>query len=124
MNQGIIIISALIAVAVLIRLNRERIIKWLLALRASLKIQSLREAINGADADKKETMRKNMVVYNTAVGTYEPVQKRLLKQVERKGKNKNNAKMTEGRKRFMQQKKKHLSMPVKELEKKSLYVTN
>lgn len=92
--------------------------------RASLKIQSLRKAIAQADKDKDDTARKNMVVFNTAIGEFEPIQKKLLKVVERKSRNTNNAKMTEGRKRFMQKKKKHLNQSVKELEKKSLYVTN
>lgn len=118
------IILTIGTILLLMRVFRMKILGWLLKLRAILKIQSLRVAINEADKDKEETQRKNMVVFNTVSGKYEPLQKRILKAAERSGKNKNNAKLTDGRKRFMQHKKKILNQPVKQLEEKSLYVTN
>lgn len=117
------ILAAIGIVLLLIRIFRPAIIKWLYRLRARLHIQSLRQAISDADGDKEQTQRKNMVVYNTAIKEFEPLQKQLLKAAERAGKNKNNAKMTDGRKRVLKRKKKLLQQDVKMMEKKSLYVT-
>lgn len=117
------IILAIGTVLLLLRIFRVRIVRWLIKLRSRLHIQSLRTAISEADKDKAETQRKNMVVFNTVSGQFEPLQKKVLKQIEQKGKNKNNGKMTEGRKKFMREKKKLLNQPVKQIEEKSLYVT-
>ena len=123
MSIYFIIGSIILAAILLIRIFRMRILKWLLNLRMKLKIQSLRSAIAGADSDKSKTNRKNMVVFNTVSGAYEPLQKRLLKTAERVSKKKNNAKMTDYRKKRRPKNKRILNMPVKELEEKSLYVT-
>jgi hypothetical protein len=104
---------------------RNRILTFLLRLRGQLRIRSLRQAIGDADKDKDQTGRKNMVVFNTASGEYEPIQKRLLKAASRSGKNKSNKAMTPGRMKMMKkQKARVLSIArVHTIEKKSLYVT-
>ncbi len=88
---------------------------------------SLREAIHDADKDKLKTDRKNMVVYNTASGKFEPMQKRVLKSIAQHGKNKNNGALTDGRKwaQRNQPKKRRVidTDRVKIIEDKSLYVT-
>ena len=117
---GIVFVSAFF----LIRMNRMRILKWLLKLRAGLQLQSLRTAIKDADQDKEKTDRKNMVVFNTVSGKFEPVQKKVLKYVEQKQKRKNNAAKTPFRRKFTPGRKKILHQSVQEAEKKSLYVTN
>lgn len=118
----IVVLAALVLLAVILK---KKIVGWLHYLRGKLHIESLRQAINDADADKKETGRKNIVVMNTATGSFEPAQKRLLKFIAAKGKNKNNGKKTDGRKKFAKPVKRKLdSADVKRIEKKSLYVTN
>jgi hypothetical protein len=117
---GIVIMS----IVLLIRIFRVRIVRWLLKVRAGLKIHSLRRAIRAADKDKAETQRKNIVVLNTSSGEFEPLTKRLLKVAEKKGKNNSNAKLTEFRKKNFKRKRKYLNQSVNEIEKKSLYVTN
>jgi hypothetical protein len=119
----IILIS--LSIILLIRVFRMQILKWLLSLRAKLQVHSLRTAISDADQDKEVTNRKNIVVFNQYTGSYEPVQKRFLKYKSQKEKNRNNAKLTEGRKRMMRKKsKRSFSMDrVKQIEEKSLYVT-
>src|SRR4051812_39496238 len=87
---------------------RNQVVKYLIRLRSKLHIRSLRTAINGADKDKDLTGRKNMVVFNTASGEYEPLQKRLLKNAARAGKNKSNKAMTPGRKKMMKPAKKRI----------------
>ena len=127
MSVGIYIVGILILTAILLRVFRMKVLKWAMNLRAILRIRSLRVAIKDADEDKETTDRKNMVVFNTHSGHYEPVQKKLLKTIEKKGKNKSNAKMTKGRKWFLKnnpmKKKKILNAKVIEIENKSLYVT-
>jgi hypothetical protein len=107
---------------------KRRIIKALLRLRAKLQIGSLREAIVDADKDKAKTGRKNMVVFNTTSGKYEPLQKKLLKTASKAGKNKSNKAMTEGRIKMMKQQKVKPRLfdsdRVHQIEKKSLYITN
>jgi hypothetical protein len=106
---------------------RNWIIKKLLAWRAKLQIGSLRVAIGDADKDKEKTGRKNMVVFNTVSGKYEPIQKKILKKAADVGKNKSNKAMTDGRKRVLklQKHKKRIidSYRVKTIEEKSLYIT-
>jgi hypothetical protein len=104
---------------------RNQVVKYLIRLRSKLHIRSLRTAINGADKDKDLTGRKNMVVFNTASGEYEPLQKRLLKNAARAGKNKSNKAMTPGRKKMMKVRKKRILDPhrINQIENKSLYVT-
>lgn len=106
-------------------LLKRRLIKSLLKLRAKLQIGSLREAIAGADKNKTETGRKNMVVFNTYSGKYEPIQKKVLKVASNASKNKSNKAMTDGRKKMMKQRKARVIDidRVHQIEKKSLYVT-
>lgn len=107
-------------------LFRNKLIELLHVLRGRLHVQSLREAIHNADKDKEQTGRKNMVVFNTANAEFEPVQKRLLKFLAAKNKQKNNGKRTDGRKKFTKPVKKRVltGEKVKQVEKNSLYVTN
>lgn len=125
MNWFIIILSFLSMVVMAI-LFRASIIKFLYRLRSKLQIHSLREAINEADKNKEETGRKNMVVFNSHSGKYEPLQKRILKAASRLNRNKSNKAMTEGRKKMMKAKKSRTftNDRVKQIEKKSLYVTD
>lgn len=104
---------------------RNWIIKRLLKLRAKLQIGSLRLAIDDADKDKENTGRKNMVVFNSHSGKFEPIQKKVLKAASKSGKNKSNKAMTEGRVRMMKPKKKRYIdvNRVHQIEEKSLYVT-
>lgn len=118
------IIGSIFLVVLLIRVFRIHILRWLLKLRARLQIRSLRTAIEDADTDKADTGRKNMVVFNTASGKFEPLTKKLLKTAEKAGKNKSNAQQTAYRKKYKQGRKKILGEDVKTIEKKSLYVTN
>lgn len=122
------IILTIGTIILLVRVFRVRIVKYLIYLRGKMTVAGIREAIKGADADKAKTARKNMVVFNTVSGSFEPVQKRVLKAAARKNKNKNNGKMTEGRKRAlaMQPKQKgYMTMDrVKKAEEKSIYITN
>lgn len=125
MNVIIIIVAIIITTLILARIFRKRILGWLIRLRSKLQIRSLREAIGEADKNKADTGRKNMVVFNTVSGKYEPLQKRLLKAAANSGKNKNNAAMTDGRKRMKRKKVRIVEHSgVKNIEKKSLYVTN
>jgi hypothetical protein len=104
---------------------RNWTVKRLLKLRAKLQLGSLREAIVQADQDKEKTGRKNMVVFNTTSGKYEPVQKKLLKAASQMGKNRSNKAHTEGRRRMLKHKERAFTpQRVKHIEKKSLYVTN
>jgi type II secretory pathway pseudopilin PulG len=126
---GFIQISMIIVTTlILLRVFRKQIRQWAYKIRAKLQIRSLRVAIKQADDDKSETQRKNMVVFNTLTGQFEPLQKKVLKGMSRATKNKNNAAMTDGRKRaLLKQKKKQRYFThekVKETEKKSLYVTD
>jgi hypothetical protein len=105
---------------------KRLIVKRLLRLRARLQMGTLRQAIHDADDDKKNTGRKNMVIFNSTSGKFEPLQKKMLKSAANLTKNKSNKAMTEGRKKMM--KKKKISrvintQRVKQIEKKSLYVT-
>jgi hypothetical protein len=104
---------------------RVKIIQFLLRKRAKLQMGTLRHAIHDADDNKKETGRKNMVVFNTHSGHFEPMQKKLLKQVAKAGKNKSNKAMTDGRKKMMKKKPARVidMERVKHIEEKSLYVT-
>lgn len=103
------------------------LVKKLLSLRAKLQITSLKEAIGLADKDKETTGRKNMVVFNAYSGKYEPFQKKALKAVADRDKNKSNKALTPGRKRELarQKRKKRIidQNRVKRMEEKSLYVT-
>ena len=113
---------------ILVWMFKKSVIKWLHSLRAKLMLGSLREAIHKADANKEETGRKNIVVYNTTNKEFEPIQKKQLKTVANGLKNKNNAAMTKGRKRNIKlngQGKTRFITPerIKQTEEKSLYVT-
>jgi hypothetical protein len=104
---------------------RKAFIRMLLRFRDKLQIGTLRLAIHEADEDKEKTDRKNMVVFNTTSGRYEAIQKKVLKNATRVGKNKSNKAMTAGRKKMMKKKADRImrSERVKQIEKKSLYVT-
>lgn len=132
-----LIISAIILVSVitLFRVFRKPIRRWVNTLYMKFKITTLRTAIRDADGIKDKTGRKAMVVFNKDTDAFEPIEKKLLKRAANASKRKNNAPMTEGRKRAAvkaQQEKKQNSLkkdrvftPEKNhrTEKKSLYVT-
>jgi hypothetical protein len=104
------------------------LVRLLVRWRSKLQFGTLRQAIHDADDNKEATGRKNMVVFNSTSGQFEPVQKRMLKNATRAGKNKSNKAMTDGRKRMLAQNKgkkgRVISIDrVKHIEKKSLYVT-
>lgn len=103
------------------------IVRKLLEMRARLQIRSLGVAIGEADKDKGKTGRKNMVVFNTVSGKYEPIQKKILKRAAEKDKNNSNKAMTEGRKRELAKQKRKKRIidhdRAKRIEEKSLYVT-
>lgn len=86
------------------------VVKFLLAIKTRHQLETLRKAIHDADKDKAKTGRKNMVIYNSTKKKFEPVQKKLLKQVNQVQK-KNKSSRTLDPKRIHQ------------IEKKSLYVT-
>lgn len=87
-----------------------RVVKFLLKIKSKHQLETLRTAIHAADSDKEKTGRKNMVIYNSTTKKFEPVQKKILKQVSKIQKQK-------GIKRTMK------SQRIKQIEKKSLYVT-
>lgn len=98
----------------------------LLRLRVKLRMVSLRHAIHEADDDKAKTQRKNLVVHKHD-GFFETVQKKQMKQLSAATKNKSNKAMTPGRRKMMPKNpKQRLFDPerIREIEKKSLYVTN
>ena len=109
-------------VLLVLRVFRHKIVQWLFNLRAKLKLQSLRQAIADADKDKAETQRKNMVVFNTSTGTFEPVQKKLLKKI---ASTKKQDAVPNGYRMKKAVKRSYITPgKVKEVEKKSLYITN
>ena len=118
------IILTIGTIILLVRVFRKHIIRYLLRLRVKVRMVSLREAIHDADDNKSKTGRKNLVIQKPD-GFFEPVQKRRMKVASNLSKNKNNAKMTPGRRKFMK-KKERLFEPerLKEIEDKSLYATN
>lgn len=125
MSIYFIIAASMLTIIILIRVFRVRIIRWLLKVRAQLKLRSLGKAIQAADDEKARTRRKAMVVYNSHSGEFEPITKRLLKAAERAGKSKGSAAKTKYRKRHQPaQKKKYLTETVTNIEKKAPYVTN
>lgn len=105
---------------------RGQFIKYLIKLRARLHISSLRTAIVDADKDKDRTGRKNIVVFNSHNGVFEPIQKKQLKAIANSRKNTSNKAMTPGRRKMMQKRKARIvdQEQIKTIEKKSLYVTN
>ncbi len=101
------------------------VVKKLLGVRAKLQMSSLRKAIGQADEQKAKTGRKNMVVFNQHQGIYQPIAKKTLKAASKVGKNTSNKAMTDGRIKMMKRKKRVIDNErVKQIEKKSLYVTN
>ena len=119
------IILTIVTIILLLRVFKKPIISYLLRLRVKIRMVSLREAIHEADDDKAKTMRKNMVVQKPD-GFFETIQKSKMKALDNATKNKNNAQMTPGRRKFMAKKKERLFEPerIKEIENKSLYATN
>jgi hypothetical protein len=100
---------------------RRSIVRALVRFKMKLQHQSLRAAIHDADQDKEKTGRKNMVVYNTASGQYEPIQKKLLKRAataKEQPAAKNGWRVPKARKKTAITPEK-----VHRIEKRSLYVT-
>lgn len=126
MSHIIIILLTLVTAVTLALLFRKQLRSWLYRMRGKLHVQSLRMAIIDADKDKAKTGRKNMVVMNTTSGSFEPAQKRLLKFLAAKNKQRNNGRLTAGRKKFAKRKKitEITTEKVKQVEKNSLYVTS
>jgi len=119
--QTLIIISVVIIFFITAWMCKKQLVKVLLKLKGKLHIQSLRTAINDADADKEKTDRKNLVVFNTSTGEFEPVQKRMLKGI---AKMKSQNKVPAGFRQPKAVKKSALTLQkVKHVENKSLYVT-
>jgi trehalose/maltose hydrolase-like predicted phosphorylase len=116
----LLIISIIVGFITLLRVFRKPIVKWLVKIRASLKIRSLRHAIQEADDNKASTFRKTMVVYNTSSGEYETLEKKILKKASYLNRNKNNAKLTEGRKKFMKKMDSHSDVHIPGIWNKSL----
>lgn len=87
-----------------------KVVAFLLRIKSKHQLETLRKAIHDADADRGKTGRKNMVIFNTTTKKFEPIQKKKLKQVSQVQKKK-------GGKRTMS------SQRIKQIEKKSLYVT-
>lgn len=120
----LIIIAIIGSFLLLLRVFRKPIVRGLLILKAKLNIRSLRGAIQEADDNKERTDRKTMVVFNMSSGEWETVEKKVLKKASSMNRNTNNAKMTDGRRRFMKKKNRAFDNDrVKAIEKKSLYVT-
>lgn len=118
----IYLISSFALIITLVYVFRKQIVDYLMRLRAGLKIRSLRQAIAAADKDKEQTGRKNMVVYNTDSKDFEPVSKRLLK---KSAKAKVQEQVPDGFRKMKAKKRSSLTTKtVKQIEKKSLYVTN
>lgn len=114
--------ATFIAITVALAVFKKHIRAWLLKIRAKLKIQSLRKAINEADSDKKQTQRKNIVVFNALSGQFEAVPKKNLKRLAGK---KIQPIVQSGYRQKKAVKASSISKKqVKQTEKKSLYVTN
>lgn len=120
-NKLLIIIAVLGLFAFVIKMFKVQInnfflsvfglvVKFLLKIKSKHQLETLRKAIHDADADRGKTGRKNMVIFNTTTKKFEPIQKKKLKQVSQVQKKK-------GGKRTMS------SQRIKQIEKKSLYVT-
>lgn len=127
MMNVLILIGSVLGVMIMLRLFKTPILTYLYRLKAKLHMNSLREGIHAADADKAKTGRKNMLVYNTVGEKFEPIQKKLLKNAAKSGKKKNNGAMTKGRLWAMRNNPKKSRVldteRVKQIEDKSLYVT-
>jgi hypothetical protein len=90
-----------------------------------MRMNSLRDAIGKADADKQKTGRKNIVVFNNASGAYEPLQKRLMKTAHRVQKGNGQPAQTKYRKKHPNKIKpsRFTVDRIHQLENKSAYVT-
>lgn len=135
MIDVIIILLPFVALVTFVFLFKKQITAYMYRLRGKLHVLSLKQAIIDADDDKKNTGRKNMVVMNVVSGSFEPLQKRLLKFLSQKNKGdgdtgrvkvrrKNGRVKVVGRKKPKQINKTVTSERVHQIEKKSLYVTN
>lgn len=112
------------AIAVYVYKNKIR--KFLYKLSMRLQLSTLRGAIHSADANKEKNDRKNMVIFNSVSKEYEAIEKRTLKRIADKNKQKSNAALTKFRKKNggAPAKKRILdSERVKIIEEKSPYVT-
>ena len=122
--QIFLAISPFIFLIALFLIFKKQIRKLLHRWNTKLQFASLRTAIHDADKNKIETGRKNIVVFNTSQSVFEPVQKKTLKAIANNMKNKSNKAMTPGRKKMMKKHKRPVDIHrVKQIEKKSLYVT-
>ena len=110
----------------LINWIRSLLSKRLVKLRSRLRMDSLREAIGSADENKEKTGRKNIVVFNNHSGSYEALQKKLLKTAHNKQKANGQPAQTKYRKKRPKKVKasRFTNDRVHHLEKKSAYVTN
>jgi len=117
----ILVLMALAILFILLRMNLKHIRRWLSTMAVRLQIRSLRTAINDADKDKAQTGRKNIVVYNTSISSFEPAQKKLLKRL---AVSKVQSKVPAGFRQPKAKKRSQLTTgKVKQVEDKSLYVT-
>ena len=132
-NLLIILILTLLMLAI-VHAFRRPLISYFSQLRGKLHVQSLRKAIISADKDKAKTGRKNIVVFNSTSGSFEPVQKRLLKFLGERNKKQSDGVRKKVRKKngkvvkVVVRKKKQPAGEIntgriKEAEQKSLYVT-
>lgn len=97
-----------------LRAFRSFLIQRLLRFKAKLHVGSLRDAIKEADRLKKETKRKHLVIFNKATGQWETIQKQQLKAAHQKHKLYNRGKVDQDGLTLQR---------VKQIEKKSVYVT-
>jgi hypothetical protein len=129
MQMTLYIILSIISVSIIaVAYYFRKGIRSGLKFRAQLQLKSLPLAIKEADEDKDKTGRKNLVSLSAIDGNYKPYQKKVLKQVAAANKNKSNAALTPGRKRWLRlngKKKRVLDYDkVKEAEKRAVYATN
>jgi hypothetical protein len=108
----------------LVQWIRKKLYKQLRKLRSKLRMDSLREAIAKADENKQKTGRKTIVVFNNHAGTYEALEKKLLKHVARRHQVNGQPAKTKYRKKYARGVKqgRFTDDRVKTLEKKSAYV--
>lgn len=126
MNAVYISIGIILVLVGLCIAFRKQIVNRLYRLKMKVQLMTLRTAIHDADGDKEKTGRKNMVIYNSTQGKFEPIQKKKLKLVAAAGKNKSNKSLTAGRKkRKVPARKRLIDIDrVRNIEEKSLYKTS
>lgn len=120
----LMILSAVAIFFLLMYVMRKRIVRFLLRMRAKIRIRSMRVAIAEADDIKRTSGKKTLVVFNNHSGMYEPVKKSTLKTAVKIHKVKRNRRQTDGRKPQTRVRGRFTNDRVKVIEKKSVYVTN